>query len=287
MIKLYSILILLITLTACTKTPSISIPVIVPPTSLGKIVTPIEIKNFSSNKELYGQQLSSEIKSNLLASNYVQIVSKNGMAILTGNIEISPTAKDLHERSFKDQDGVQRTLTITKIETNGLASYSLLDKQGNLISSNTFRASQDSTDTNISIPTDGVNSKHKSLILMELAANIASSISPTLTYKEIALMDGKHPKLKKGIKKIEFGDFSLAIKYWKDVILETSVSSDKSAAYYNIGLAYEKNKDYKNAYENYVKSSEHNINSELIEKGIYRVKKSINNKKYWSIVALM
>jgi len=112
------------------------------------------------------------------------------------------------------------------------------------------------------------------LIIEELSRKITRAISPTKSLSSISLQTGNHPGFEYGQKYLKGGLLPQAINAWKQAAQESTKKSDKAAAYYNIGVAYESQQAYKQAYEMFKKADEYTPANSTIIKGLVRLRKA-------------
>lgn len=273
-----SITILSVFLISACSEPSTVVSVDVPAQNLNRIVSPIRVNNFSSNRSTYGRKLAEQVKSDLLGAGYVKISKNGGQGILSGNIDIDRSTSNTSSHTYKSKKRGSYTVYTATKNTVGRASYTLVDRAGNTISSGVYKAEQSSSSSDESSsdarsrnPSD---EKHRELIIEELSAKITAAISPTKSSSKVSLQSGNHPGFEYGRKYLEGGLLPQAINAWKQAAKESKRSSDKAAAYYNMGVAYESKRSYKQAYDMFKKADEYKPADSTIIKGLVRLRRA-------------
>lgn len=257
--------------------PSTTVSVDVPAQNLSRIISPIQVSNFSSNQSKYGRRISEQVKSDLLQAGYVKISKNHGQGVLKGNIDIDRSTEHTRSYTAKSKKRGQYTMYSVQKTTVGRVSYTLLDRAGNTISSGVYNSVQSSSSSDESSsdarsknPSD---EEHRTQIIEALATKITIAISPTKRTSKISLQTGNHPGFEYGHKYLKGGLLPQAINAWKQAAQESTKKSDKAAAYYNIGVAYESQQAYKQAYEMFKKADELKPADSTIIKGLVRLRR--------------
>ncbi len=99
----------------------------------------------------------------------------------------------------------------------------------------------------------------ENMLAGRLAEQFAKQIVP-ITKREFRGFDTSRSDVKDGVTNAKGGNWDLAIENWEDIIRK---DKENAAAHYNLGIAYEVQKDYENAEKNYCRALKLDPGNEL------------------------
>jgi len=253
----------LLALSACAS-KKVDIPIVRGPT-LGVTVDEITVQRFATGRShvTHAATLADMVIAGIGRNQFVT-VKTHAQYQLAGQLDVSKWA---YEQAIKDNYKITKKLQYRKdgkkceVTKKGAltGTYNLLHNNGTAAGGGSFNIPIVDKGSDKSCSGARAELKSESELLqnaMEVAAQkIVAAVSPTRVKMKIVLMEGGSSDNELGIDFFMDGLPDQAMNIWTQVVENNSSKQARTAAYHNIGVAYEAQGDLKTAFDHYAEAS--------------------------------
>lgn len=256
------------------------------PSNTGVTVKSVHIANFSQGNSRYrnnaGQHMSQKIAAKLNQNGFVTVTSNLADASLTGDISLSRLEqnswRETHKYKKKTSYSYHYQLSKT-IDTN----YNLQLRNGQKIAnhyaesfSNKWVSYENYQKAKAQAPSE---QEINNALITEIAYLIANDISPHAVSVSLPLLRGGSKHLETGITYLKKKRPKQAYAIFEQVFNKSNDAEDQLAAMYNMGVVYETQGKYEEAFEKYQLANQIDLSEELIIDALNRVERRFVSTK--------
>ncbi len=222
------------------------------PSNKGVAPTAVDVTTFKGGKGGQGSEMSRLIIGELKREGHVSVSKGANASVMSGQLDIGNLKTDSWSDSY-EYKGKTYTVYYYKAEKELSVSYEL--NVGGEIVGDTFSESyseQWSGDSSSAAKSKAPNEKSiDSRLMAKIARQIAYDISPHKEPMTFNFHNGDDPHITTAITYVQNRRYDQAMSILRQVVDHTADMKDRAAATYNMGLLFEMQGDFKQAFEMY------------------------------------
>lgn len=239
-----------------------------PEYSSQSIFKKIKIKPFKSNRRQDGHTIMTLLKSGIAKEGYVNVVQSHEECLLNGELNIGKihtnSSTENHKCTKYSNGHSYQTTCYSYLYNKKLfvkVDYTLQNsKNGNVIYGDSVNYNFDQTWSSSKSRSEAraqalTDDQIINTAISQISRRIVSAVTPHRETISRELEEGHNDNVKLGITYLTHGRIDQAIAIWDQCIKNSVKTTDKAAAYYNIGVIKESQGAYKDAFELYSKAN--------------------------------